>query len=115
MKNPSIKNFRRTLRIISGILIVFFLLMFIGESLDSDPMGTESILQLSVMGVILIGLGLAWKWELTGGIIALAAFIGLSIINPKVLHFPMLYLYPGTAISFIVFWVISRNSTTKNE
>ena len=104
MKTTSIKTFRWTLRVLSGIFILFFLFMFIGESLDSEssePMSANSILQLSVMGIGLIGLGLAWKWELTGGIIALAAYVGLAIINPDTLHFSLLLLYPATAILFM--------------
>ena len=93
--------------------------MFIGEtffqneSLDAKPMSADSIFQLLLMGIGLIGLGLAWKWELTGGIIALAAFVGLAIINPDTLHFPLLFLYPATAILFIVLWAISRNAIVK--
>jgi hypothetical protein len=118
MRIKSYKELRWILRGLSGLLIVFFLFMFIGESLgseSSEPMSANSILQLSVMGIGLIGLGLAWKWELTGGIIALAAYVGLAIINPDTLHFPALFLYPATAILFIVLWAISRNATVKNE
>lgn len=71
-----IKIFRWALRVLSILFIVFFLFMFIGdtffqtESADAKPMSTDSIIQLSLIGVILIGLGLAWKWEFAGGIIA---------------------------------------------
>ena len=121
MKTKSIKIFRWTLRTLSGIFILFFLFMFIGEtffppeSLNAEPMSAYSIFQLSAMGIGLIGLGLAWKWELTGGIIALAAFIGLAVINPDTLHFHLLYLYPAVAVLFIVLWAISRNAIVKNE
>ncbi len=121
MKTVLIKIFRWTLRALSGIFILFFLFMFIGEtffppeSLNAEPMSIYSIIQLSAMGIGLIGLGLAWKWELTGGIIALAAFIGLALINPGSLHFSLLYLYPAVAILFIVLWAISRNAIVKNE
>ena len=119
MKTISIKIFRWILRGLSGLIIVFFLLMFIGESLaseSSEPMSANSILQLSVTGIGLIGLGLAWKWELIGGIIALVAFVVLAIINPTVLYSSLLLIYPATAILFIVLWAISRNTTIrKNE
>jgi len=116
MKTKSIKIFRWVLRVLSGIFILFFLVMFIGETLDStNPLSTNSIIQLSLMGIGLIGLGLAWKWELTGGIIALAAYVVLAIINPDTLQFSLLLLYPATAILFIVLWAISRNIILKNE
>ncbi len=116
MKTKSIKIFRWTLRVLSGIFILFFLVMFIGETLDStNPLSTNSIIQLSLGGIGLIGLGLAWKWELTGGIIALAAYFVLAIVNPDTLQFSLLLLYPATAILFIVLWAISRNTIFKNE
>ena len=113
MRTKSYKVLRWILRGLSGLIIIFFLLMFIGESLAS--MSANSVLQLSVMGIGLIGLGLAWKWELTGGIIALATYVGLAIINPATLQFPLLLLYPATAILYIVLWRIDRNKILKNE
>ncbi len=116
METKSIKIFRWTLRVLSGIFILFFLVMFIGETLDStNSLSTNSIIQLSLGGIGLIGLGLAWKWELTGGIIALAAYFVLAIVNPDTLQFSLLLLYPATAILFIVLWAISRNTIFKNE
>ena len=121
MKSSSISIFRWSLRVLSGIFIVFFLFMFIGETffqndeLDPKPLSANAILQLSVMGLGLIGLLFAWKRELIGGIIALIAYIALAIINPDIIKFPLLYLYPATAILFIVLWAISRNRLVKNE
>ncbi|MDX2429672.1 MAG: hypothetical protein QNK35_01990 [Bacteroides sp.] len=118
MTTKSYKELRWILRGFSGLIIVFFLFMFIGETLDSEsgkPLTNNAILQLSVIGIGLIGLGLAWKWELTGGIIALIAFIGLAIINPDTLQPSLLFIYPGTAILFIMLWAISRNTTVKNQ
>ena len=112
MKPLLIKIFRWVLRVLSGLIIVFFLFMFIGEAFFSEnpgkPISTNDILQLSTMGLGLIGLGLAWKWELIGGIIALAAFIALVVINPTVINPSLLYIVPITAILFILLWTISR-------
>ena len=116
MKNKSIKIFRWTLRVFSGILILFFLIMFIGEtffspeSLNSAPLSANAIIQLAIFGIIMLGLGLAWKWELTGGLIALVAYVAMAIISPRILEFPILFLYPATGILFIMLWVISRNA-----
>lgn len=115
MKTKFIKIFRWTTRILSGILILFFLLMFIGETffppeaLNSNPLSTDAIVQLLVFGIIMIGLGIAWKRELTGGVIALIAFALLVTINTNALQFPLLLIYPATAILFIVLWAVSRN------
>ena len=112
MKNKPYKELRWILRGLSGLIIVFSVLMFIGETwFGENPEATLSnnaILQLSVTGIGLIGLGLAWKWELTGGIISLAAYIAVGIINHEVLSATIVLIWPATAILFIVLWAVSR-------
>lgn len=121
MKKKTIKIFRWTIRIWSGILILFFLFMFIGEtffppeSVNSQPLSAYDIFQLVLFGVIMIGLGLAWKWELTGGVIALIAYALMAIINPNIQHIDLLLLYPAAAILFILLWAVSRNVMVKNK
>ncbi len=121
MKTTPIKIFRWTLRILSAIFIVFFLMMFISETFFQDeafkpkPMSANSILQVLIIVISLVGLALAWKWELWGGILSLVAFAALAIVNPNVLDFPLLLIYPVTAILFIVIWVIDRGSVVKIE
>ena len=117
MKTIFIKILRWILRVLSGIIILFLLFMFIGENFGSesgDPLTTNAIIQLSVTAIGLIGLGLAWKWELPGGIIALVAFIVLAIINPVILKAPLMYIWPIIAILFIVLWAISKNARVKS-
>lgn len=103
----------------SGLIILFFLFMFIGETffgeISEEPMSTNAILQLSVLGVGLIGLGIAWKWELTGGIVSLVAFVVLVIVNPTVLESPLMFVWPLTAILFIVLWAKGRNISSGSE
>ncbi len=76
MNEKLINIFRWTLRIFSGLFIVFFLVMFIGQTKfdgggsDSEPWTINVILQLSIFGIGMIGFILAWKWELMGGIIS---------------------------------------------
>jgi hypothetical protein len=115
----SIKRFRWTLRVLSGFIIVFSVLMFIGETFfgenPGEPLSTNAIMGLSIGGIGLIGLGLAWKWEFIGGITALTAFVVIALTDPNVLQFPLLLLYPLIAILFIVLWAISRNTTVKKE
>ena len=119
MKPLLIKIFRWVLRVLSGLIIVFFLFMFIGEAFFSEnpgkPISTNDILQLSTMGLGLIGLGLAWKWVLIGGIIALAAFVALVFINTSVIHPSLLYIVPITALLFrlaltAVFCILLKNN-----
>lgn len=119
MKARPYKELRWILRGLSGLIIAFLLLMFIGETFfgenPGNPLTNNAILQLSVAGMGLIGLGLAWKWELSGGIISFAAFCALCIINPEVLNFSLLLIWPVTAILFIVLWFVSKTANTKNK
>ena len=113
MKTLSIKIFRWTLRVLSIVIILFSLIMFFGQ--NSGDLSTNAILQLSITGIGLIGFGLAWKWELTGGIIALVAYLVLAIINSIVLSFSLVLIWPAIAILFIVLWAISRNTAAKKK
>jgi hypothetical protein len=91
-------------RALSAIIVGFALVMFIGESMQSAkrassaPMTLDTILQLTLFGIGLLGLVLAWKWELVGGILSLLAFIALFIVNPSAL---MIFIFPANAILFI--------------
>ena len=120
MKTPRI-----IARVMSVILISFFLLIFIGEELQSAEKGTSSpmtfhtFLLIVLFAITLIGLALAWKWELIGGIISLLSFIalliGIYIFNPSVLtKMALLLIYPVNAILFIFVGYRSKslNQTT---
>ena len=104
MKTNSIKISRIIARVLSVILVGFFLVMFIGESTynakgaSSEPMTSNTILQLTLFGIGLLGLVLAWKWELIGGILSILAFIALFIVNPSALA---IFMFPANAILFI--------------
>jgi hypothetical protein len=105
--NDPMKTPRIVARIMSAIFVGFALLMFIGEAIQSnkrgtgEPMTTYTIVQLTLFAIGLLGLAFAWKWELTGGIISLIAFITIFIVNPDALLLPM-FIFPGNAILFIV-------------
>jgi hypothetical protein len=113
MKTSSIKILRIIARVISAIIVVFALLMFIGEELQSakrgtsSPMTFNSFLQIAFFAIGLLGLILAWKRELIGGIISLFAFIMIFIINPDAMVLPM-FIYPANAIIFIVVAYMSK-------
>jgi hypothetical protein len=58
-------------RILSALFIILCLILFAGEGVfrepQSPPLTTSAILQLTIMGISLVGLALAWKWEVIGG------------------------------------------------
>ncbi|MCK4746603.1 MAG: hypothetical protein KAT15_06200 [Bacteroidales bacterium] len=112
MRKKSYKVLRWILRGLSGLIIVFLLLMFIGET--GESLTNNAILQLSITGIGLIGFALAWKWEFIGGSIALLSFVVIAVINPVVLESSLMFIWPITALLFIVLWALSRNTSVKN-
>jgi len=106
---------RLVARIMSAIIVGFALIMFIGESMESNKRGTSEPMTLYMMrGLILFGIGLlglviAWKWEMAGGIISLLAFILIFIVDPDSLLWPM-FIFPANAILFIVAGYGSKDS-----
>jgi hypothetical protein len=90
-------------RILTAIAVTYFLVIFIGESMQGTESGTTSpitnseILQLTLMGIGLFGLIAAWIWELLGGVIGFFAFLILIFIHPSVFSAPLI-IYPLLAI-----------------
>lgn len=97
-------------RILSGLVIVFFSIFFVGEAIlfptpDSTPLTGNAMLQLTLTGLSLLGLALAWKWEAFGGLLALAAYVILVIVNPKAFSvFPLALL----ALLFLACWWMDK-------
>lgn len=115
MKTP-----RLVARIMSALFVGFAFFMFIGETIESakranpEPMTFNTIIQLTLFGIGLLGLALAWKWEFIGGIISLLAFITIFFVNPAVLLWPM-FIFPGNAILFIGIAYQSKISIKRPE
>jgi hypothetical protein len=96
-------------RILSALFIILCLILFAGEGVFRDPgsppLTTSAIIQLTIMGIGLAGLALAWKWELIGALVALAAYVVNILVNPKaVAVFPI----PFLALLFFVCWWLDR-------
>ncbi|MDP2162092.1 MAG: hypothetical protein Q8K02_16555 [Flavobacterium sp.] len=121
----SMKIPRIIARVMSAIIVAFALIMFIGQTMESAKEGTSSpmtfytVLLIALFAIGLLGLALAWKWELIGGIISLLAFIalfiGIYIFNSIALDkLALLFIYPANAILFIFVGYRSKalNQTT---
>jgi peptidoglycan/LPS O-acetylase OafA/YrhL len=113
-----------TARIIGTLMVIFTLLIGIGELLEehrgpNPGLNTFTIILFIVWGAALAGLVLAlWK-EGLGGIISLVAFIVFNIlvaINPTPdSWYPfglLLFLVPS--ILYLVYWWLERDSSNKN-
>ncbi|MFC1572063.1 hypothetical protein ACFL6M_00535 [Candidatus Eisenbacteria bacterium] len=83
-KNTAIVVMRWSARVLGLIIVGFGLLMFIGQSLQSGPPGKETepiaVVGLALVGVYMIAMLLALKWERRGALLGAAALGGFYII-----------------------------------
>lgn len=104
---------------ILAILAILFMMIF---SMDCFEMGGKDALICLVMHnipafIIIIVLIIAWKWELIGGILFVAAFIAAGIFfgsftgNPASLIVISPFLLVG--ILFIVYFYLYRNKKSE--
>jgi hypothetical protein len=104
---------RWTARVISAFLVLFSLFIFFGETIGS--MHSEMNLAIRHTAAInlllmlsgIIGLALAWKWELTGSILACLSYLVLGFFDRSIFMFPMA-VFPMTSVLFIIAWFYDR-------
>ncbi|MGD0017290.1 MAG: hypothetical protein ABSC38_07230 [Verrucomicrobiia bacterium] len=111
------KTVRWIARILS-VLIILFWGLFITAPLvgsirgehSSGPLSMHDRMGLTLMFAWLLGLALAWKWELAGAALTLTAIlIEAFFINWKVVM-GLGMLPPITALLFLLCWWIGRQS-----
>lgn len=121
LENKTTRVIRRIARILGLILILLTLsfaivYIFFPEQQNPNAEPNPTPIAMILAGVFILGgLGLAWKWELIGALISLIGFIGVGILNPDVMTKPMMYLFPLTAILFLICWWLSKSQSTKEE
>lgn len=109
MKTKENKTLWWSTRVLSTIIIVGSLLFYLAYTLfpepgEGNPLTTKEIMGFCFVVIGFIGLLLAWKWEIPGAIISLIAYAALAVINPMILVPSPMYLWPVTAVLFIVLW-----------
>ena len=113
----TVKTVRWIARILS-VLIILFWGFFITAPLvgsirgehSSGPLSMHDRMGLTLMFAWLLGLALAWKWELAGAALTLTAIlIDAFFINWKVVA-GLGMLPPITALLFLLCWWMGRQS-----
>ena len=85
-KNAAIVVIRWSARILGLIMAGFLLLMFIGQSLESnfnplsEPIEPIAAIGLALMGIYVVAMFLALKWERLGSFLGVAALGGFFVI-----------------------------------
>ena len=112
VSSDNIELFHWILRVLACVLLLFFLFKFFGILLGTfqtgnyKPLSTYHPFELMMIFTGGVGLGLALKWELAGGIIALAAYVILGAMGAY--NTVILLLYPLTSVLFIIEWWLNR-------
>ena len=119
--NRTVSTVRWTARTLSVLILLFwgFFIMagFVGSIRGEHPgtLSTHDRIGLTLMFAWLLGLAVAWKWELAGAILTLTAIlIQAFFINWRVLE-GLGILPPIAALLFAFCWWISRQSRQHNQ
>lgn len=99
-------------RILSVAILLFwgwFLIahLFGEEGRPSRPPVWQDYVGLTALVVSLVGLAIAWKWELAGGVMTLVAVLTGAFVDWQVLTFPYT-LIPIAGLLFLLCWWMSR-------
>ena len=111
-KNRTVAILRWIARITGLVFAVFWLLMFIGETLSStegaNPIAIRDLIGLIAVFFYLIGLIIAWKWEGLGGIAAIVFVVVFALAMPDA-PIPIYVIISMPGILFIACWLMSRS------
>jgi hypothetical protein len=92
-------------RIIAAFMILLTIVFFLGEEVFDKSPGTGAPIpfMMILLSILMLGgLGLAFKWELPGGIISLIGFTGIILDNTDAATKPMFFLFALPAVLFIL-------------
>jgi hypothetical protein len=113
----SVKIIRWIARIWSVLFIAGSLLIFFSpDSLNAGPIPTVDKFLLNLIGLAFLGLLIAWRWELVGGIFAIAMLFMREIVwvilkGHWLLGFLILWiLIAPPAILFLMVWRLERKA-----
>ena len=108
----SVKRIRWTARIWSILAIVFALMIFFlpDDSSSAGPIAAVDKFLLSLTGLAMLGLFIAWRWELVGGIFTIVMLFVREIAwviikgNWLVGFLVLWFFFLPPAILFLIAW-----------
>ncbi len=116
-----IKTLRWTARVLSAMILLIWGSLFLADLFGknnhqgSSAIDFKDFSYLALMVISILGLVFAWKWELPGAIVALAAFIINAAINPRIMGLYIHFFIPALAIIYILVWWMSRVPLRDNK
>ena len=113
----NIKIIRWIARILSILVFVITLsILFTPDPYATEPVPAEDWFMLSLWGVAILGLVIAWRWEFVGGIITIATMFirelaWIILKGPWMASFLIVWLFVvPPAILFLGAWRLERKA-----
>jgi len=103
-----------------GVGIAFVIFVIVMNILGAPPRGESApttvwdVVKLLAMVTVFVGVGLSWKWPLTGGILILAGYLsfeGLMYAEQQRFAGGLFLIFPALAVVHIVIHFIRQNRT----
>ena len=99
-----------------GMLSLIFMLFFVIAHLigsikgEGEPLGNLSVSFVFFPVSIIVGLGIALKWEGLGGLITIAGIVGFHILRPDLFFDPMIDGLAAPGLFYILYWFLSKRT-----
>jgi hypothetical protein len=118
-RRPGAKAIRWIARILSALIILFWGFLLVAGAIEGrkptdPPLTSNDYIMLVLMGIWLVGLLIAWKWEVPGASVVLVAFAANAFFNINILTFPALVV-PFTGILFLVAGWLDKPAVAVNS
>jgi len=116
--NPSMLRALRILALVSGTLVLAFVLIIAGadvvgalqEGRDLGFTNTAEQYQFLMFPIgLLVGLALAYKWELLGGAVAVLTMTALCVMRPDLLRSGF-YVWASPGLLYVVHALLKRRA-----
>jgi hypothetical protein len=109
---PLATGLRWSARGLSALILLcwsyFIIAHMVGDAgRAARPLNLSDYVIMTTLGLALTGLGVAWKWELAGGLLTLGAILVCALVNWKVLVFPGTLILV-TAALFLLSWQVNK-------
>ncbi len=116
LTKPALARSLRLIALISGSAVLAFVLyMLVAELLDTTGAGVgtglgswKEVLQFLLFPVALVvGLALAYRWELLGALLVLLSMAALCILRPDLLR-AAFFVWALPAVFYLAHWALTR-------
>lgn len=101
---------RWTARLLGTLLVLFVVVMMVGEGVPKPSILTGSErLMFAPLSAMLLGLILAWRWEGIGGALALSGYFLCGVLGPRLTSSPFMAGGAAGCLYLLAWWTSDRS------